>query len=113
RFVFWDSPSAPDLRLRGGYGFFQFPLPARSFPGMRVLAPYAGAAITLPIVPEFAFYLAGSYSPQLTVEGRAKQLGTIESAVSFDAEGGVRLVFEPFQVGLVARIKQYDIKYKG
>jgi hypothetical protein len=113
RFVLWDSESALDVRVRGGYGLFKFPLKEGAFPGVSFAGPYAGLTFTLPVIKSLAVVLGGTYTPMLAISGRATQLGTSSSGTSYGAEGGVRLSFGAVQVGVMGQFDRFALKYKG
>jgi hypothetical protein len=113
RLVFWDAPTAIDLKLRGGYGFSQFPLEKTAFPGLRYMAPYAGATLTVPFVEQFGLVIGGTYAFSPTLGDGAKNLGKAKSASGFNAEAGFRVVVAPWRIDLVGRIDQFDGTFTG
>jgi hypothetical protein len=115
RFVLWDSESAIELRVRGGYGLLQFPLSSGSFPGVKFAGPYAGGGLTVPFFRhQLSFVLSCSYSPSITVTDRASQIGaSLNSASAIVAEGGFRFSLARFEVGLVGHWEQYSASFSG
>ncbi|MBN1961142.1 MAG: hypothetical protein JW841_09360 [Deltaproteobacteria bacterium] len=113
RLVLWNSKTAADFKLRAGYGIFRFPLAKGSFPGVRYSGIYAGGTFTLPIVESLQIVVSGRYEPKVTLEGRIKNLGSSsKSAYAWHAEGGLRLIFDMIEVGLLGRYDHYFARYK-
>lgn len=114
RFVLWDSETAADVKVRAGYGMFQFPLDAGNFPGVSFKGPYAGGTVTVPLVPKLAIVVGGTYTFGLSVGDRAADIGqSLDSATAFTGEGGLRLTLGALEVGLVGRMEQYSAAFTG
>ena len=113
RLVFWNSETAPDLTLKGGYRIFVFPLKEGAFPGTRYSSAYVGGTVAVPIIPLLAITVGGRYFPGLKVSGRLVRLGHMESANAWDAEGGVRVSLAPFEILALGRFEQSVTKYTG
>jgi hypothetical protein len=114
RFVLWNSDTAADFKLRGGYGLFRFPLAAGNFPGVRYSGLYAGGTLTLPIVHAVQLVLSGRYEPKVTIAGHATTIGTsVSSASAMHGEGGLRFVFGIVEIGLMGRYDRYSARFTG
>ncbi len=113
RVVFWDSPTAPDFELRGGYGMFVFPLSNAAFPGTRYAGAYGGGQFTIPFMEQLALIVGGHYQFALTTTGKLRLLGDLDQATAFRGEGGVRLTFAPFEILLLGRFEQYTAAFTG
>ncbi len=114
RFVLWNSKTAADIKLRGGYSLFDFPLDAGEFPSMSLAGPYAGATLTWPIVSAVAVVVSGHYSPMLKVQGEGEQIGTSqEKGSSMLVEGGLRFLPAPLEIGLMARFEKFSATFEG
>lgn len=114
RFVLWDSETAADVKVRAGYGMFQFPLSEGSFPGVRFAGAYAGATVTVPLMRQLAIVVGLTYTPSLSVLDRAEDIGeSLESGSGFTGETGLKLTFGALEVGLIGRMEQYSMAFTG
>lgn len=119
RLVLWESYTAPELTLKVGGTYLQFPLSDGPFPGVRYVPdrkqpiPFGGLSFNIPFVEQFGLILAGHYFYQVDGQGQIDKLGTYKSGSAYRGEAGFRLYFEPVEIQLLGRIDQYNAKFKG
>ena len=115
RYVFWDSPTAPDAQLNAGISFFSFPLQSGAFPGVAYTSPYIGISGHIPLgMEELALVAGGSLMPKVGASGDSKaMLGTQVSGSGYNIDGGLRLAFDRYEINALVRYEGYNINYTG
>lgn len=113
RFPFGPEADSGDVTLVLGYALWNFPLDAGVFPGAEYQGPYGQLALNLPITEEFGIVLDGGGIPFLTTGGGLDGLGTFDSGLAFNINGGPKLSFEPFEIRLQGHYRSFSASFSG
>lgn len=115
RFVFWDSDTAPDIKLNVGASYFQFPLRQGAFPGVKYTSLYSGLRLDAPLfTPMVGLIASFNYAFSVTPGGKTIQLGTGQAVATVrQIDGGIRLSFSPIEVRLLFKHEYTFTRYTG
>lgn len=115
RFVFWDSVTAPDIRVNLGTSYFRFPLSGSAFPGVQHLSATFGLQVDAPLGLEMVVLTVGGHGAlPLQTAGGTNSLGDKRTGgFGFRADGGVKLVLAPVEVMLGGRYESMSLRFSG
>ncbi len=115
RFVLWDSEVAPDIKLNFGASYFQFPLRQGAFPGVKYTGIYGGAGFDIPLMTPMVGLIGNfNYAFNVSTSGKTKLLGaTLANGTIKQADGGIRLSFNPVEVRLLYKYEFTRTRYEG